>query len=619
MTFLLRASGPALVSWPVLVVVLVGSMLVSTLGTGSRSHGDGSTLALVGAAGGLTAYLLVWVAWWSALRWLSGTRRVVLVSCAAATAGMARGLVVQWLFTTLGVGDVDASQLVLRLVMGVMGGLVAFLGTAYGVATVRHYRATTELLSAERQRLTALLDASVESIQQGQASTLARVRQRLDEELRQMTVDSAPAAVAALESLAGDVVRPLSHALARELPEWEHQVAPEVPRVRLADVWRGPVTAVAIQPLLLSGIILVISLPAAILVYQPRNGLSALLVGVLTLLATLSVGKEWMRRRPAATALTGWLRVGVVLVGSTLMASACAALLDRDDPSAGVFPRLAIFAVPMVGFAIAVIAILGMRMRDITADLEDITRQLRWNLSRVNMQQWEQNGLLSRALHGPVQALLHAQLLRLRRQMDAGEVQPVQLDSLRDDLQRALATTLAPTQSPRPVSEVLVDVVDTWQGLARVTWSVTPQAAGVLDQDRLCAHALMDLCSEAVSNSVRHGAATAVDIEIDRMVDGEVDSERDGRAGGDGRNLIRVTVVDNGHLPETDQAGLGTVLLARCTYDWSLQGEPTKLIALLPCAVGVVPDTVAQPMTETPHVGARVSTRGEYAASTTVT
>ncbi len=207
-------------------------------------------------------------------------------------------------------------------------------------------------------------------------------------------------------------------------------------------------------------------------------------------------------------------------------------------------------------------------MRGITAELALTTSQLRWNLARIHTQQWEQSGRLSRALHGPVQSMLHARLLRLRRELDSGAVSPVGLDGLERDLQEALTSALSPAQ-PRPLADVLTDVADTWQGLAAVAWAVEPKAIEAIDRDPLCTLVLADLASEAVSNAVRHGKATAVDIAVD------LDDGRD--------DLVRLRVTDNGSVPETEGAGLGTALLTRCTYDWSLSRGPTTLTARLPC------------------------------------
>lgn len=573
-----RATGPALVSWPVLLVVVAGSAQVSALGTGSTADGSTLTRAAIGAAGGIGAYLLVVSAWWGVLSRVNGISRVALAVGATALAGLVRGLIVQDLLTSLGMTSPDTSQLVLRLVTGTLIGPVAFLGTAAGVATVRDFRETSQLLSMERQRLITLLDASTERIEQRQADTLARVQSRLDRELHEMAMDSAPSAVAALESLAGDVVRPLSHALARDLPQWDDDMPLTVPRVRLIDVWRESVPSVAIHPTLLAGVLLAVTLPASVIVYEPRYGVAALIGAIATLWLALSAGRQWILYRPPRTSRRGWLRIIVVLVSSALAASAVAALLDRGDPSAGVFSRLALGTVVAFGLIIAVVAMQGHRMRETNDELASVTRQLRWSLARVNTEQWEQSGLLSRALHGPVQTLLHSRLLRLRRQIDHGEVDQARLDSLRDDLQRALAGALAPADRARPIAGVLDDVAEAWAGVADVTWEVTPGAAASLAADQLCTRALSHLTTEAVSNAVRHGAATTVDIDICIDID-EAD-------------LIVLHVVDNGTVPDTRMPGMGTVLLSRCTYDWSLRSDkPTSLTARLP----VVPAAQTQP------------------------
>ena len=116
---------------------------------------------------------------------------------------------------------------------------------------------------------------------------------------------------------------------------------------------------------------------------------------------------------------------------------------------------------------------------------------------------------------------------------------------------------------------MLTDVADTWQGLAAVAWTVDPAAAACVDRDPLCTQVLADLASEAVSNAVRHGKATRVDVEVDLE--------------GTGDALVRLRVTDNGSVPDTEGVGLGTTLLTRCTYDWSLSRGPTTLTARLPC------------------------------------
>lgn len=570
MTFLLRATGPALVSWPVLALVTVWSGVLSLLGSGSTATGSLALRAGIAFFAGLVACLVVCLVWWLVLRRIAGLPRALVALAAVMVAGAVRGGVVQAGFVALGFAEGTPSDYFLRVVPSIFTIAFAFLVGASGVAAVASYRETASLLLAEQERLVSLIDSSALGIEERQTDALDRVHQRLDAELRGLALDTAPSAVMALESLAGDVVRPLSHSLAHDLPHWDSGVPSEAPRVRWVDVLRDPVPSAAIRPFVLPSALLIIALPAAALVYEPRIGLATVLVGLCVLSGTLALGRLWLVRRPPKRPVLVWAAIVLILAAAALVTSRAASLVDRADPSAGAIPSLTIFVVPVFGLIIAMASMMGARMRDITVELESTTRQLQWSLARVNMQQWEQSGRLSRALHGPVQSLLHARLLRLRRQLEDSDVTSTELDELRLDLQRALASALSPPEAPRAVSEVLNDVTETWEGVAAVSCRVSPAAEDHLASDPLCTHALTDLATEAVSNAVRHGKATTVDVTID------VDDDE----------LIRLTVVDDGRVPAQGMPGLGTALLTRCTYDWSLMHDPTTLTARLPCVTG---------------------------------
>ena len=559
-------------SWPVLVLVVVWSAVLSLLGSGSTATGSLVMRMAIALVAGVAACGIVVAAWWLVLRRLDSLARAVTALVVVAVAGLVRGLVVQAGFVAMGFAEPSADGYVARMVPSLFTISFAFLVGAAGVASLRDYRESASLLLAEQRRLVALLDASASGIEERQSDALGRVQSRLDAELRDLALETAPEAVTSLQNLAGEVVRPLSHSLASELPHWDAEVPDEAPRVSWVDVWRSPVPQAAIRPFALPIALLVIAVPAAALVYDPLNGLFTVAVSLGVLVSALALGRAWLVRRPPRRPALVWAAVAVILVLAAILTSAAGRLAEGGDPSAGAIPGLALFAVPVFGLIIATVSMMGARMQDITAELEATTDRLKWNLARVNTQQWEQNGRLSRALHGQVQSMLHARLLRLRKQLDSGEEIAITLTDLRADLQHALSTALSPAQ-PMPVADVLADVAETWQGLAEVAWDVTPAAAECLGRDALCTQALADLATEAVSNAVRHGGATRVEVLVHRDADA----------------LVGLRVVDNGRVPEQGMPGLGTALLTRCTYDWSLSSDgPTTLTARLP--------TVAEPV-----------------------
>lgn len=567
MTFLLRATSPALVSWQVFAFAVLGSTQLSLLGSGGSTSGPAGGLALAGALGGVATYAVVALGWLLVLRWVRPRPRVVPALVVVTCAGLARGLAVHGVLVWIGYAAGGSSTLALRLATSVITVPMSLLIAAAGVQAVREYRASIALLTLERQRLTNLLATSTEGMEARQASALAQVRARLNDGLRDLALDSAPSAVTSLESLAGDVVRPLSHSLARDLPQWESDASVEDSRPRLWDVWRRPVAAASIRPFILTLIVLVMALPAAFLAYSPRYGAPAVLVGAGVVLIVLLIGRRTMLRHPPRTALRLWLRLVAILVIAGALASVATSLVETPDESAGVYARVGTVVIPVFGLLVAVISMMAARMQEVTVELTSVTRQLQWALARVQAQQWEQGGQLSRALHGPVQSLIHARLLTLRRQAAAGEISPGLLHGLRGDLQVALESAMSPQHSPRPVADVLRDIEETWAGVATIECRIDVETSRQLDEDPLCTHVLTDLLGEAVSNAIRHGGARHVRVEVERDAD----------------DLVLARVIDDGVMSANPSSGLGTTLLARCTYDWSITSDgPTTLVARIP-------------------------------------
>ena len=567
MTFLLRGTSAALVSWPVFLFAVVGSTQLSLLGVGRSATGHPAGLALAGAVGGVAAYLIVAAAWWALLRRLPPRPRVFPALVVLICGGIARGAAVQGVLLAMGYVEGATSTLTLRLATSAITGLMTFLVAAAGVQAVRDYRASTALLMMERQRLTVLLETSTEGIETRQADALEQVRARLDDSLREFAVDSAPSAVASLESLAGDIVRPLSHSLARDVPEWQSDAIRETHKSRLWEVWKDPVPSAAIRPIVVTAVILVMALPATFLAYSPRYGVPAVLTGALVVVVVLGLGRFSMLHWPPRSALRMWLRLSAVLLIAGAAAAWATSLMESADESAGVFARVGAIVIPVFGFLVAVISMMVARMKEVTSELTSVTQQLQWALARVQAQQWEQGGHLSRALHGPVQSLIHARLLALRNQAESGDVVPGALVSLREELQAALESAMAPPDAPRSLVNVLRDVEETWAGVARIECHIDEGTARALEGDPLCTHVLTDLLGEAVSNSIRHGGARRVSVEVTMASE----------------DLVLARVVDDGAMSSDPLPGLGTTLLTRCTYDWMITSDgPTTLTARVP-------------------------------------
>ena len=301
-------------SWPVCALVVVWSALLSLLGGGSTVTGGPLLRTFLAALAGAVACGFVLLVSWLVLRRVDGVSRIVLALVSVVVAGLVRGAALQTGLVEFGLAESGTSGLALRMATSVVTIPAAFLVGASAVGAVMSYRESAARLLAEQQRLVALIDVSAIGIEERQAEAIDRVQERLDEELRVIAEEGDASAVSALETLAGDVVRPLSHSLARDLPRWDEQVPQQVPRVRWIDVWRDPEPRVAIQPVLLPVFMLVIAIPSALLIYEPRYGITALVVGISVLAGILALGRGWLRRQPPRSPLVSWLSIiGVLL------------------------------------------------------------------------------------------------------------------------------------------------------------------------------------------------------------------------------------------------------------------------------------------------------------------
>ena len=570
-----RLTGPALVSWPVLVLIVVWSTALNLLGGGQTVTGGALPRAAAAAIAGTLACAVMVGAWYALIRRighqgsLNGTRLAAVI-LSLLLAGLVRGAALQVILVSAGLAQDSTASALVRLVSSLVTIPAAFIVGAAAAGAILEFRRDAGALIIEQEQLGRLLNASAQGLEQRRIEAVERVQQQLDEEVSRLPADDATAAVLALETLAGDVVRPLSHELARDLPTWDVDEPSRVPLVPWGDVFRAPDPAQAIRPLALVALMAVIGIPGGFLVYSPARGLLTLGGTLAVLAGCLILGRRWLEARKADSPAAAWASIAIVLVATAVACSAVAAVLGYGDRGQGAYARLALVAVPIFGLLVAIVSMLTARMRAITVELAETNRDLRWSLARINAEAWEQGGRLSRALHGPVQSLLHARMLGLRRSLEAEDSSAPDIISLRSELQASLAAALGPASTTLVLEDVLRDVTQTWSGVAEVRWRIDAAASALLADDTLCAEAIADLVTEAVSNAVRHGRASTVDISIDI-------SELD---------LVRLQVVDDGIATETSAPGLGTVVLARCTFDWSLSREaPTTLTARLPVQV----------------------------------
>lgn len=169
----------------------------------------------------------------------------------------------------------------------------------------------------------------------------------------------------------------------------------------------------------------------------------------------------------------------------------------------------------------------------------------------------------ARVLHGTVQSRLVACSLAIERALQTGDrtALATALSAAREALDEPLEDTLRATGS---ISAEVARKVALWGDVCTFTVSIDPRVDAIAAVEPLVVGRVVE---EGLTNGIRHGAATAVDVEVSLDDDAVV-----------------VRVLDNGSGPRGGPRGLGSALLDQATLgQWTLTriGDATELRAVI--------------------------------------
>lgn len=195
--------------------------------------------------------------------------------------------------------------------------------------------------------------------------------------------------------------------------------------------------------------------------------------------------------------------------------------------------------------------------------------ELHVSLVRMRQAQWFHGRALARALHGPMQSAVLAAAYRLEDALEANSMTPQLIAEVQSDLARSISALSIQADAPMALSAFIDEVRSVWSRVAVISIEVTHSAERSLAGDALLRATVMEITSEAISNSVRHGRAQSVDLTVTRPRG----------------NLLTVRIASNGR-SDAQRAGrgLGSRLLDDCTLDWEEREDDGNrvLIASLP-------------------------------------
>ena len=548
----LRIGTPDAVSWPAFWVALVANVLI-TFSTGFDVGATFRERAVVLVASQLIPFAWLLFFRQTVLRNAWVRPRPVATLIAFAITGVLRGAVASAIF----VAWLGASWSVLpwRVVSGAIGTVVIFSAVAIVVSTARDYRRVRAELLDRREQLTAARARVVETIEARDERVVSRIESELTEAL--VAVDPEQRADR-LESLAADVVRPLSHDLAQSIPAWEPP--PTLGgRIRFSAILDRAASGRPLLPVTMG-----VSLAAIYAALLGNEFGWPLALGYVALDVALGIGILWLANRILGRLLSSGslaLRLAIVIAtvaaAGAIVGGAIQVVVSGHDYRLPLALSSAFFFC-CFGLPI-VVARAALDELDVNlADLQEVDAELTWRVKRLQMIQWSQQRGTARALHGPVQSAIAAAAQRLRStdELDAGE--------LRSQLVALLESGAEPGDSSW--SSGISRTMATWDGLCSVEVRASESATAGLQSDHVCAEIAVEIVAEAVSNAVRHGSARNVEVTV-----------------GETPHRVELLITDDGSGEAGFHVGLGTRLLEDCALAWSrgmVEGRMTLDVSL---------------------------------------
>jgi two-component sensor histidine kinase len=296
------------------------------------------------------------------------------------------------------------------------------------------------------------------------------------------------------------------------------------------------------------------------------NGLD-LITASIVFLVSLSVFKLMAKMIPDVSTTQAFVLVTVVSLLATLPSFYLYSQVPNQDGIPELLPVF--YIIPAMSIIAASQAyILDQRF----SHTEDLLKVVVQELARENKIYQQKAWLASHGwyllLHGMVQPALTAASIRASEAKGTeGEVNSLILS----DLQRALDSLRDPSTNRRNLDTSLSEIQSAWEDICTIKYNIGEDVTNRVLQDEISQQVINEVLKEVVSNAVRHGNASNVEI----LMSLELNSS------------IRILATNDGTKPTDDGSeSVGSRMLEAFCLDrsliWNSETNRTEFQALIP-------------------------------------
>ena len=470
-------------------------------------------------------------------------------------------------------GEFQEGELLYRLVGGPLFTLISLILNAILVSNYARHKEALVALAAERLRLQVRSAGVLARVQQQQEELSEKVESLIRPAIRkiQETLSSASseAVIGSLRDAADEVIRPLSREVAEGQDDLNFESEPAAVRVKSA-LPKRVVLGEFLLPFWAATMSIGLLVSSTVLLEEP---LTALLVMAFIFLFIFGFGRivQLLTIKLEVPTFAAWVIVPLVYAFPLSSFFLLKPLIGMQSTDAQIFTMM--FFEWNLGLLLFLAQLVQLQRRETTERLEDVNKQLEVISSRLSQELWLNRKRMAALLHGPVQAALYASAMGMAQTKNPS---PEYLARVQKDIESSLEQLNNPNRlESETLLSVLNQVKDLWSGSVEINIDIQNDLEAAITKEPLTCDATIEVTRELVTNSIKHGQATQVQVRIS-----EIDSSR-----------FSVEVIDNGHaLDEAATPGYGTKVLNELSLNWerTRSGDTTRSYAEMVLAAGSV-------------------------------
>ena len=470
-------------------------------------------------------------------------------------------------------GEFQEGELLYRLVGGPLFTLIALILNAILASNYARHKEALVSLAAERLRLQVRSAGVLARVQQQQEELSEKVESLIRPAIRkiQETLSSASseAVIGSLRDAADEVVRPLSREVAEGQDDLNFESEPAAVRVKSA-LPKRVILGEFLIPFWAATISVGFLASSAILLEEPETAFLVLAV-IFILIFSFGTMVQTLTNNLEIPTWAAWIIIPATYAFPLSAFFLLIPLMNMQSNDAQISTM--IFFEINLGLVLFFTQLVQLQRRESTERLKEVNRQLEVISSRLSQELWLNRKRMAALLHGPVQASLYAAAMGMAQ---TNNPSPAYLAKVQQDIESALEQLTNPNRlESETLLSVLKQIKDLWSDSVEINIDIQGDLEVAITKEPLTFDATIELTRELVTNSIKHGKANKVSIEIST-----IDASR-----------FRVEVSDNGLAPSPEATpGYGTKVLNELSLNWerTRSGDTTRSYAEMVLAGGSV-------------------------------